>query len=130
MIVLTLYIVGLLGAVIAFVLNNNLKLGIVVGSALPSLVFALLVFALESYLPMEFSTQAPALFYGAAFIGMASNKIVDSYFLIGISGLLFSFIFLHTAPYFNGFGGALGTTAALCFIPIYWISKVFKRNSK
>jgi hypothetical protein len=127
MIVGSLYIVGLAGALIAFILNNNFKMGIVVGSALPSLVFVLLVMVFAPYLPIEFATEAPVIFYGAAFIGMASNKILSSYLLIGIAGLLFTFIYLFTSPYFEGFGGALGTTAALCFLPVWSISLLKKK---
>ena len=127
MIEFSLYIVGAVAALVAFILNNNYKMGIVVGSALPSLVFALFVLGFESYLPLTFTTEAPVIFYGAAFIGMASIKILSSYLLIGISGLLFTFIYLFTAPYFDGFGGALGTTAALCFLPVYGISLLKKK---
>lgn len=127
MIVFSLYIVGLLGAVIAFILNNNLKLGVVVGSALPSLVFAILVYGLKSYLPIVFVSDAPVIFYGASFIGMASNKILSSYLLIGLAGLLFTFIYLFTSPFFEGFGGALGTTAALCFLPVWGLKLLLKK---
>src|SRR5690554_5604033 len=127
MIIFSLYTVGLLGAVIAFILNNNFKMGIVVGSALPSLIFALAVVLLEKYLSIRFVEEAPVIFYGAAFIGMASHKILSSYFLIGIAGLLFTFIYLHTSPYFDGFGGALGTTAALCFLPV-WATSLLKKK--
>ncbi|HLV42112.1 MAG TPA: hypothetical protein VKY37_07530 [Brumimicrobium sp.] len=130
MIEFSLYIVGAVAALIAFVLNNNLKMGIVVGSALPSLIFAVLIMAFEPYLPLSFTTEAPVIFYGAAFIGMASNKILSSYILIGISGLLFTFIYLFTSPYFNGFGGALGTTAALCFIPVWGWSLINKNKNR
>src|SRR5690554_7424840 len=129
MIIFSLYTVGLLGAVIAFILNNNFKLGIVVGSALPSLIFALAVVLLEKYLSIRFVEEAPVIFYGAAFIGMASHKILSSYFLIGIAGLLFTFIYLHTSPYFDGFGGALGTTAALCFLPV-WATRSEEHTSE
>ena len=127
MIEFSLYIVGAVAALVVFILNNNYKMGIVVGSALPSLVFALFVLGFESYLPLTFTTEAPVIFYGAAFIGMASIKILSSYLLIGISGLLFTFIYIFTAPYFDGFGGALGTTAALCFLPVYGISLLKKK---
>jgi hypothetical protein len=127
MIVFSLYIVGLVGALIAFMLNNNFKLGIVVGSALPSLVFALVIKGIEGFLPLTFATEAPVIFYGAAFIGMASNKILSSYSLIGIAGLLFTFTYLFTAPYFAGFGGALGTTAALCFLTVWGLSLIKRR---
>ncbi|WP_107037297.1 hypothetical protein [Brumimicrobium mesophilum] len=127
MIVVSLYIVGFFGAIIAFILNNNFKLGVVVGSSLPSLVFALLVLGLENYLPIEFVANAPVIFYGAAFIGMASNKILSSYYLIGLAGLLFTFIYSFTSMFFDGFGGALGTTAALCFIPVWGFSLLKKK---
>ncbi|PWH85018.1 hypothetical protein [Brumimicrobium oceani] len=127
MIVLSLYLVGALAALVAFVLNNNFKMGIVVGSALPSLIFALIILPFETYLPALFFTESPVIFYGAAFIGMASNKVLSSYFLIGIAGLLFTFIYLFTSPFFDGFGGALGTTAALCFLPVWAISLLRKK---
>lgn len=128
MIALSLYIVGLFGAVIAFILNNNFKMGVVVGSALPSLIFALLVMAFKSFLPILFVSEAPVIFYGAAFIGMASNKILSSYFLISIAGLIFTFIYLFTSPFFDGFGGALGTTAALCFLPVWGIKLLLNKK--
>lgn len=127
MIVASFYIVGAVAALVSFILNNNFKLGIVVGSALPSLVFALAVMGLTPYLPDQFVAEAPVIFYGAAFIGMASNQVLSSYFLIGIAGLLFTFTYLFTAPFFNGFGGALGTTAALCFLPIWGIKVLIEK---
>jgi len=128
MIEVSLYIVGLSAAVIAFILNNNFKLGIVIGSALSSLIFALILKAFDSYLPDLFTTEAPVIFYGAAFIGMASNKILSSYSLIAVGGLLFTFIYLFTASYFEGFGGALGTTAALCFLPVYSLQIILSKR--
>src|SRR5699024_4109079 len=113
---------------IAFVLNNNYKLGIVVGAALPSLLFALIVLGIESHLPILFVKESPVIFYGAAFIGMASNKVLSSYFLIGTAGVLFTFIYLFTSPYFDGFGGALGTSAALCFLPVYAVKLLMNRK--
>ena len=127
MIVFSLYITGLLGALSVFILNNNFKMGIVIGSALPTLIFVLLIKAFESYLPIELFINAPFIFYGAAFIGMASNKILSSYFLIGIAGLLFTFIYLFTSPFFDGFGGALGTTACICFLAVWGMSLIKKK---
>ena len=128
MIEFSFYIVGLVAALVAYILNNNYKMGIVVGAALPSLIFALLILPCEPYLPLSFTTEAPVIFYGAAFIGMASNKILSSYVLIGIAGLLFTFIYLFTSPYFDGFGGALGTTAALCFLPVWGIKLLLNKK--
>ena len=129
MIVFSLYCVGAIAALIAYILNNNYTMGIVVGSALPSLTFALAIKGLEGVLPTVFTLEAPAIFYGAAFIGMTSKKTLPSYWLIGLAGLIFTFIYLFTTPYFNGFGGALGATSTLCFLPVYGLSLLFNKKA-
>jgi len=129
---LSFYIIGIVAALIAYVLNNNYKMGIVLGSVLPSLVFALLILLFTAHLPAAFSTHAPVLFYGAAFIGMASKKILNSYFLIAVAGAEFTFVYQFTSPFFDGFGGALGTTAGICFLSVYAIkilSNAFEKGA-
>lgn len=120
-----LYLSGLLGALIPFILNNKFKMGAVLGSAVPSLFVALTFIVFPNLIAKEISDQIALIFYGAAFIGMASDKIISNLSLIAVSGLEFSFIFIYSSSYFKGYGGALGTTACVCFLTIYSFKTIF-----
>lgn len=128
-----IYIAGMLGAIIPFYISVGLRQGPIRGSALPSFILALVWFLLNKYLSYNLPELIPIVFFGASFVGMVSPDIIKHVGWVGVSGLLFSFIFQITGITFEGFGGALGTTAGIsCMvvIGIHQLSKlIFKQKS-
>ena len=53
---------------------------------------------------------------GGTFIGMVSSAINISYVSLILSPILFAVLLHYTSKVFNGFGGALGTTACIALM--------------
>ncbi|UZR94299.1 hypothetical protein [Chondrinema litorale] len=116
---------GILGAVLTYFISTELKQGPVRASAGLSLIVALCfyyyadlieLFGLSVDAQSGIMNEIPLVFIGASFIGMASSEVLHSYILLFVSGLIFSIIYLNTSKFFNGYGGALGTTACISLI--------------
>lgn len=115
---------GIFFALATFYLNNKLQLGGVMASAVISIVTALFFKVLPEVFSVFLTTNIPIVAMGGSFIGMASFRIVSKYWIIGISGLFFSIIYLVTGSFFEGFGGSLGTTAAISLAAVYALDKL------
>ena len=109
----TLIITGILGAISTFYLNNILKLGAVRSSAGLSLVVGLIFYVFSNIAPAFLTKNIPIVFIGATFIGMVSKEVIAHYFLLALAGALFAIIYVNSSAFFNGYGGALGTTASI-----------------
>lgn len=107
---------GIIGAVVTFFINVKLKQGPVRGSALPSLVVALLFYFFPKTLNPYLTENIPLVFFGASFIGMVSSKVLSNYYLLALSGALFGTFFINSSEFFQGYGGSLGTTAAISLL--------------
>lgn len=107
---------GTLGVVLTFIVSHELKQGPVRASAGLSLLVGLFIHFFPSLLPNELTTSIPYVFIGASFIGMVSAEVLDNYFFLALSGAVFSIIYLNTSQLFNGYGGALGTTACISLL--------------
>ncbi|MUP47470.1 hypothetical protein E0K83_17140 [Gramella sp. BOM4] len=104
---------GIIFALFTFYLNNRLQLGGIMASAGIS-VFVALIFRFNPNLLHPYLTNTiPVICIGASFVGMASSRVVRKSSTIGVAGLIFSIIFLIGSPFFEGFGGSLGTSAAI-----------------
>jgi len=123
-----LIIVSFISAMLTFYVNEELKQGPVRSSAILSLIVAVYFHyyagAMDSYL----AKNIPLVFIGASFIGMVSARLVSSYLLIGVAGIIFCLIFLHTSRFFNGYGGALGTSACISLLAVLSIPIVGKKR--
>jgi len=104
---------GIISALLTYVINNHLRQGAVRASSGLSLIIGLFFYYFPDLLSDYLSEHIPLIFIGATFIGMVSSKILHNYYLVGIAGLIFSIIYLNTGMFFQGYGGALGTTAAI-----------------
>lgn len=124
---IVIIITGGIAALVTFYININLKLGAVKSSAGISLLGGLFFYFFPGFLNSELSNQLPAVIMGASFIGMASKKVISSYWVIGLSGLIFSIIFSYTSNFFEGYGGSLGTTAAISLCATFILLN-FKRK--
>jgi len=116
-------IAGIFGALSTFYLNNTLQLGGVMASSGISILFGAFFFVFPNLINEYLTTHIPIVIMGASFIGMASSKIIHQAWVIGISGIIFSTIYLLTGTFFEGYGGGLGTTAAISLCAVYALKK-------
>ncbi|MDM8173507.1 MULTISPECIES: hypothetical protein [Olivibacter] len=116
--VLILFIVSFAAAISTFYVNEHLKQGPVRSSAFLSLTIAIFFFLFPKLLSPYLTTNIPVVFIGSSFIGMVSARLVSNYFLIGAAGLVFCTVYLNTSSFFNGYGGALGTSAAISLLAV------------
>ena len=95
--------IGLLSPLLTHALSYRLGLGAVLGSALPSLLVALV-----APLPLA------AVWLGASFVGMTAPDRISAHPLRSLlaMGLLFGVLSLAVEPRLSGLGGDLGATAA------------------
>lgn len=89
------------GAVVTFLLANNLQLGTVVASALVGLTGAAL-----------FDSDGALVVYLGAFVGMSSPLRFPTLLPLAAAGLLGGVLFELLAESWSGVGGRLGTLAA------------------
>lgn len=123
---------GFIGAVATFYLNNRLQLGGVMASAAISVIAGGFFHFFPNLFDEYYTLNIPLVIMGASFVGMASSRVIRKYWIIGISGIIFSVLYLYTGSFFVGFGGGLGTTAAISLCSSY-VLKGFqskKKNSK
>ena len=119
---------GFMGALVTFYLNNQLQLGGVMASATISVLAGGFFYIFPNLFNEYFTTNIPLVIMGASFIGMATSRIIRNYWIIGISGIIFSILFLYTGSFFDGYGGGLGTTAAISLGASYAMENLRKRN--
>ncbi len=123
-----LILVSFLGAILTFIINEDLKQGPVRSSAILSLAVGLYFHYFSGNMDSYLVKNIPVVFIGASFIGMVSARLLSNYLLIGIAGVVFCLIFLHTSRFFNGYGGALGTSAAIALLAVLSIPIVGKKR--
>ncbi len=111
-------ITPVIAAMLTFYVNHQLKQGPVRASALLSLLVAAVFYFFPDLLNTTLAKNIPVAFIGGSFIGMVSKKMVDSYFKLAISGLVFAIIYLNTSNFFNGYGGALGASAGISLLSV------------
>ncbi|MEH6305900.1 hypothetical protein RYH73_09625 [Olivibacter sp. CPCC 100613] len=118
MYILILFIVSFIAATGTFYLNEHLKQGPIRSSAVLSLIVATFFFLFPQLLSPYLTTNIPLVFIGSSFIGMVSTRLISNYFLIGAAGLIFCIVYLNTSSFFHGYGGALGTSAAISLLAV------------
>ncbi|SFU74839.1 hypothetical protein SAMN05216480_1194 [Pustulibacterium marinum] len=123
-----LIITGIVGAVSTFYVHIQLKQGAVRASALLSLVVGIFFKLFPEVLNETLTQQIPVVFIGASFIGMVSDKVLNNYYLIALSGIIFTVIFLNTSSFFNGYGGTLGTSACISLLTVMSLPILFSKH--
>ena len=124
---------GVFGATSTFYLNNKLQFGGVLASSVVAVIAGGLFYIFPTLLNENLSLNIPIVIMGASFVGMATNRVIKSSWIIGVSGFIFSTIYLLTGPFFEGYGGSLGTIAAISLCSVYslsGLSKLLKFQSK
>ncbi|CCQ96216.1 conserved membrane hypothetical protein [[Clostridium] ultunense Esp] len=107
-------IAALVGTVATYFLNVTLNINPMAASGLVGLVSFFL-------LPKDLALVT----YTASFAGMSSSAILTNYLMAILAGLLVGIIFMLVQAVFNGYGGKLGTIAALSVLITLGIFKLF-----
>lgn len=123
-----LLVVSFTSSVITFYVNEDLKQGPIRSSALLSLLVGLFFYFFPEVMDSYLVKNIPIVFIGASFIGMVSARLLSNYLLIGVAGLVFCLIYLHASQFFNGYGGALGTSSAIALLAVLSIPIVGKKR--
>ena len=107
-------IVVLLTGVVAALVTQELSIwrrfGPVRASAIVSLFFSLVVYALPNY---DHVLVIPAVAMGASFVAMSTRRVIPTRWWMATAGLIFGLVFLFTNPQLEGYGGVLGTGACV-----------------
>lgn len=69
--------------------------------------------------------NAPVAVMGASFVAMSSEPVIPTKKLMIIASAAFSGIFLFTSSFFQGLGGALGTSACVTVIITLGMVKIY-----
>jgi len=123
-----LLLVSFTSAILTFYVNEDLKQGPIRSSAFLSLIIAAFFYFFPLSLNPYLVKNIPIVFIGASFVGMVSTRLLSNYLLIGIGGVIFCLIYLHTSKFFNGYGGALGTSASIALLAVLSIPIVSKKR--
>jgi hypothetical protein len=121
---LRLVIISLLGTLISFYTQHLFKQSSIIASALPSLVFALvMIYLIKDY------TACAVVFFSASFIGMSSKERLKNLYLVLLAGIIHALMFYVYFEHYNGLGGKLGLMAlssVLITIGFYHLFLFFK----
>ncbi|MBT5016284.1 hypothetical protein HN748_00340 [Candidatus Peregrinibacteria bacterium] len=99
--------------------KDNPKINAVVGSAIIGLLAGI------PYIFFPQISMFSAVAYAASFAGMSSFHSFPKKHSIYLLGIIVGIIFICVTPFFQGFGGKLGTTA---FISMMIYLKIFLKN--
>ncbi|MEN7548089.1 hypothetical protein AAG747_09215 [Rapidithrix thailandica] len=125
---LILVTTGIVAALVTFIVNEKLNQGPVRASAIVSLVVGSFFYWFPEELSNELTQNIPIVFIGGSFIGMVSSNIISNYWMIGISGAIFSFFYLNASNFFNGYGGTLGTAACISLLVTLSLPVITKKH--
>ncbi|RAV27879.1 hypothetical protein [Sinomicrobium soli] len=126
--IVVLIVTALAGALSTFYCCRRFMWSPVRASALLSMVVALIFKVFPDVVSPYLNQTIPVVFIGATFIGMVSSRQTTSYLGIGLAAVVYSVILFHTSEYFEGYGGALGTTACVALLVI--LSSRYMRSDK
>ena len=120
---------GIFASQLTYYFNNKLKLGAVLSSSLLTLIVSGFFFFNPNLLNPELTKNIPLVFIGGSFIGMVSCNQLSTFIGVSLSGLIYSIIYVNTSHFFDGFGGALGTSACISLLVVMSIP-YFRSNRK
>ncbi|MGS2741752.1 hypothetical protein [Sinomicrobium sp. M5D2P17] len=126
---LVLIITALTGALATYYCCNRFGWSPVRSSAMLSMVVALFFKIFPDVLSQYLTETIPFVFIGATFVGMVSARQTTSYFGISLAAVIYSIILLNMSDYFQGYGGALGTTACVALLVVL-SSRYLKSDKK
>ncbi|ACB83688.1 hypothetical protein [Natranaerobius thermophilus] len=106
---LSLIILATLGIIVTYYISVHLGKGNVLGSA----VVVFMAGLLETVFPGLITTEHAGVLAAASYAGMVSGDKIGSMRQVTALGIICGMMFIATAPAYVGFGGRLGTLAAL-----------------
>ncbi|TWR25154.1 hypothetical protein FPZ43_16915 [Mucilaginibacter pallidiroseus] len=115
---IVLIAVGAVSSCLTFFVSERLKQGPVRASTALSLLVAGLFYVFPHILNAYLVKNIPVVFIGCSFIGMVSSRLLSSYFKLSLAAFIFCIIYLNTSKFFNGYGGALGTSASIALLAV------------
>ena len=118
------------GACGTYAVQHYFNVSAVKASAGLSLIVALMFFVWKTDIPLIYNLHVPAVFFGASFVGMSSKNVLNRLWHIALAGLFFGWIYLNTSTFFEGYGGALGTTACISVVLSYGLQLIVSRFRK
>lgn len=107
---------SIIASLTTFELNIRFKQGPVRSSAVIAMIIGGFFYFFPTILPQFYTDNIPLYVIGGTFIGMVSSTINISYFSLIFSPMLFAILLHYTSQIFNGYGGALGTTACIALM--------------
>lgn len=102
---------GMLAAVCTYWLHTRFALNPVMASGIVTLAIALAIPLLDG--SPEWLRPIPYAGIGGSFIGMSTRKTMKGVESVMLASLIFGLIFMNSSQFFEGFGGALGTSACI-----------------
>ena len=124
-----LLLTSIIAACTTYFMNEKLQQGPVRSSALLTLLVAGFFQLFPTLLSPYLTQNIPVVFIGSSFIGMVSAQQINNYLGIAVAGIIFCEIYLNTSLFFNGYGGALGTSACISILVVLAIP-YFKSKRK
>jgi hypothetical protein len=116
---------GVTAAVSTYWLHTRFSINPVLASSVVTLLIAL------AFLPFgDFSQRLGPIPYagiGGSFIGMSTKKNIKGMESVLMAAIIFGVIFARSSQFFEGFGGALGTSACISVLTAISWRKFIKR---
>jgi hypothetical protein len=119
---------GIIAAVATFWLHTRFAISPVMASALVTLIIALSVLPFGDSTP--WITAIPYVAIGGSFIGMSLKKYIKGFDSLILAAVIFGVIFSRSSQFFEGFGGALGTSACISVLTAISWRKLIKRTRR
>ena len=101
---LILMMCSIIASLTTFELNIRFKQGPIRSSAVIAMIIGGFFYFFPTILPQFYTDNIPLYVIGGTFIGMVSST------------MLFAILLHYTSQIFNGYGGALGTTACIALM--------------
>lgn len=117
---------GVLAAVSTYWLHTRFHMNPVLASSVVTLLIALVALPFGAY--PQWIGPIPYAGIGGSFIGMSTKKKVKGIESVLLAALIFGVIFSRSSQFFEGFGGALGTSACISVLAAISWRKFIKRT--
>lgn len=119
---------AVVAAISTYWLHTRFRLNPILASTTVTLVIAVAVLPFAN--ATDWVQAIPYAGIGGSFIGMSTKKNVKGFESVVLAGIIFGLIFIHSSQFFEGFGGALGTSACISVLTAISWRKFLKRTRR
>jgi hypothetical protein len=123
--ILLLFLSAFLSISAAYLLRKKYNYSVVMASALPSLLYAIIF---ELFFK-DFSVY-PAIFFTASFVGMVDLRRIPNLKYILILAVFMTIIFFVFFNYYNGYGGKMGMSAFIALISMIGLKSIAGKTKR